>query len=84
MLDAVFRIDDLGQADPVSLVNKYHFATGDHRVIDTDIERLPGDAVEFNNAALSEAQKVSYPKRRAANLHRDTHCDVLDQLELNG
>jgi hypothetical protein len=84
MLDAVFRIDDLGQADPVSLVNEYHFATGDHRVVDTDIERLPGDAVEFNNAALPEAQKVSYPKRRAANLHRDTHCDVLDQLELNG
>jgi hypothetical protein len=29
VLDAVFRIDDLGETDPVALVDEHHFAAGD-------------------------------------------------------
>jgi hypothetical protein len=63
VLDAVFRIDDLGETDPVALVDEHHFAAGNHRVVDAHIEGFAGHAVEFDDASLSETEKVTDPER---------------------
>jgi hypothetical protein len=59
MLDAVFRIYDLGKTNAVAFVDQHHLTASDDRIVDTDIKRLSGNAIQFYDAALAEPDEIA-------------------------
>src|SRR6266852_1773680 len=77
-------LDDFRHRDAETLVDDDDLAASHQAVVDVDVDRLANLAVELDDGAAAELQKLAHLHGGAAENGGNLHRDVVDRLEVLG
>src|SRR5579859_3150496 len=77
-------LDDFGHGHAQPIVDDHDLAAGDQAVVDVDVDRLSHLAVELDDGAAAELQKLAHLHGRLTKHGRDLDRDLVDRFQLLG